>query len=54
MPSVLIELGFVTNSGEAALLADSGYLKKCAAGIYNGLASFIAHFEQSRGFTEAQ
>ncbi|ULQ60132.1 N-acetylmuramoyl-L-alanine amidase [Brucepastera parasyntrophica] len=51
MPSVLIELGFVSNSAEAARLADDRYLQKCAAGIYNGLSVFISHFENSRGFT---
>ncbi len=51
MPSVLVELGFVSNPAEARLLADEAYLKKCAAGIYNGLVSFIKHFEGSRGFT---
>lgn len=54
MPSVLIELGFVSNPGEAALLIDEDYLKKCSSGIYNGLATFINHFEGSRGFTAAQ
>lgn len=54
MPSVLIELGFVSNPEEARLLTDTEYLKKCAMGIYNGLASFISHFEGSRGFTAAQ
>lgn len=51
MPSVLVELGFVSNPAEARLLATDEYLKKCSAGIYNGLAAFIAHFEGSRGFT---
>jgi N-acetylmuramoyl-L-alanine amidase len=51
MPSVLVELGFVTNQQEAQLLADSAYLNKAADGIYNGLAAFVTHFEQSRGFT---
>lgn len=54
MPSVLVELGFVSNPEEAALLADSEYLRKCAVGIYNGLTSFISHFENSRGFTTIQ
>ncbi len=52
MPSVLVELGFVSNPAEARLLASDEYLKKCSTGIYNGLANFIAHFEGSRGFTE--
>jgi N-acetylmuramoyl-L-alanine amidase len=51
MPSVLIELGFVSNPQEAQLLADDGYLRKCATGIYNGLDIFIRQFESSRGFT---
>ncbi len=51
MPSVLVELGFVSNPEEARLLADDEYLKKCTNGIYNGLSVFIGHFEGSRGFT---
>lgn len=51
MPSVLVELGFVSNPDEAKFLANEEYLKKCATGIYNGLSAFIAHFEGSRGFT---
>jgi N-acetylmuramoyl-L-alanine amidase len=51
MPSVLVELGFLTNEKEAALLADNFYLQKAALGIYNGLSAFVTHFERSRGFT---
>lgn len=51
MPSVLVELGFVTNEEEAKLLFDKNYLRKLSAGIYNGLTAFVTHFEQSRGFT---
>jgi N-acetylmuramoyl-L-alanine amidase len=54
MPSVLVELGFLTNDQEAKLLASPSYLNKAAEGIYNGLVSFVTHFEQSRGFTGAQ
>lgn len=54
MPSVLVEIGFVSNEHEARLLADESYLRKIALGIYNGLSSFIAHFERSRGFTSGQ
>ena len=54
MPSVLVELGFVSNPAEAQLLADDQYLKKCASGIYNGMATFITRFEGSRGFTSKQ
>lgn len=54
MPSVLVELGFVSNPTEAALLADPAYLQRCALGIYNGLVSFISYFEGSRGFTQGR
>jgi N-acetylmuramoyl-L-alanine amidase len=51
MPAVLVELGFLSNQKEAALLVDNSYLQKLSLGIYNGLAAFITHFERSRGFT---
>ena len=51
MPSVLIELGFLTNQHEAMNLNDDRYLKKAALGIYNGIAAFITHFERTKGFT---
>jgi N-acetylmuramoyl-L-alanine amidase len=54
MPSVLVELGFVSNPDEVRLLANDDYLQKCATGIYNGLSTFISHFENSRGFTSIQ
>ncbi len=53
MPSVLIELGFVSNEKEALLLNNDTYLKKATLGIYNGIAAFITHFERSKGFTSA-
>jgi N-acetylmuramoyl-L-alanine amidase len=52
MPSILIELGYVTNKEEAAMLADQAYLQKLVMGIYTGIRSFVANFESTRGFTE--
>jgi N-acetylmuramoyl-L-alanine amidase len=52
MPSILIELGFVTNPEEARLLAQEAYLQKLAQGIYTGVLRFVHAFEQSKGFTE--
>ncbi|HWR11004.1 MAG TPA: N-acetylmuramoyl-L-alanine amidase [Rectinemataceae bacterium] len=45
MPSILIEMGFITNSEEGSLLAGSGYLRKIGDAIYNGIVDFIDHFE---------
>jgi len=50
MPSVLVEVGFLTNKNEAELLNDQNYLSKVANGIYNGIEAFVYHFEKSRGF----
>ena len=52
MPSVLIELGFVTNPEEAALLSTPAYLKKLGKGIYNGVIDFISDYERNRGHSE--
>ena len=54
MPSVLVELGFLTNYTEARNLSDTQYLQKAAFGIYNGISDFITHFERSRGFTSSK
>lgn len=45
MPSVLVEVGFVTNREEALRLADAHYLQNLAHGIYTGIVHFIAGFE---------
>jgi N-acetylmuramoyl-L-alanine amidase len=50
MPSVLVEVGFVTNEAEARLLADGAHLRKLGDGIYNGIVEFIDYFEHRKGF----
>ena len=45
MPTVLIEVGFVSNKEEAQKLADKTYLKKITEGIYNGIKKFIDNIE---------
>ncbi|MBN1837938.1 MAG: N-acetylmuramoyl-L-alanine amidase [Spirochaetales bacterium] len=52
MPSILIELGYVTNQEEARLLGDPSYLQKLAQGIYTGIRRFVTSFESTKGFTE--
>lgn len=51
MPSVLVELGFVTNPEDAALLSDSSYLRRQSEAIYSGIKDFITKFERTGGFT---
>ena len=46
MPSILIEMGFITNPDEGRLLAGSGYLRRIGDAIYNGIVDFIDHFER--------
>ena len=51
MPSVLVELGFVTNETDALLMKDDAYLKKFSEALYKGIADFVILFERSGGFT---
>jgi N-acetylmuramoyl-L-alanine amidase len=51
MPSVLVELGFVTNEEDARLMIDDIYLKNFSEAIYNGIRDFVTMFERSGGFT---
>jgi len=46
MPSILIEMGFMTNPDEGALLSGTGYLRRIGDAIYNGIVDFIEHFER--------
>lgn len=52
MPSVLVEVGFISNLEEAGRMAEAEYLKKTARGIYNGIKQFLEGFEKTKGFTE--
>jgi len=52
MPSILIEVGFISNYEEASCLIDKTYLQKICNAIYNGVNQFIQKFEKSKGFTE--
>lgn len=46
MPSVLVEIGFLTNPDEGPRLDDDAYLRKIATGIYNGIVRYVGNFEQ--------
>ncbi len=54
MPSVLVELGFVSNPEDAKLMSDPEYLKKLSDALYKGIVDFVTKFEQSGGFTQIQ
>jgi N-acetylmuramoyl-L-alanine amidase len=54
MPSVLVELGFVTNETDALLMNDDGYLKNLSEAVYKGIIDFVALFERFGGFTALQ
>lgn len=45
MPSVLVELGFLTNRAEFQRLQADGYRDMLAAGIFAGIVSFVDDFE---------
>ena len=50
MPSVLVEIGFVTNKDESTMLTNYSYLDSIANGILDGIKGFINEFEKSDGF----
>jgi len=52
MPSILIELGFVTHQEEALKLSQEDYLQKLVQALYTGVCNFVQFFEHTRGFTE--
>jgi N-acetylmuramoyl-L-alanine amidase len=48
MPSVLAEIGFLTNAGDEALLRKSEYRQKIAEALYKGIANYadtLSHFQ---------
>jgi N-acetylmuramoyl-L-alanine amidase len=52
MPSILIELGFVSNREEAFRLTSDEYLQKLLGAVYNGVCTFVDMFERTNAFTE--
>jgi N-acetylmuramoyl-L-alanine amidase len=42
VPTALVEVGFLSNPGEAALLANEAYQKKAAAAIYRGILRYTS------------
>jgi N-acetylmuramoyl-L-alanine amidase len=51
MPSVLVEMGFLSNETDAMLMIDDGHLMKLSEALYKGISDFVSFFERSGGFT---
>jgi len=51
MPSVLIEVGFISNTQEARKLKDSFYREKVAKAIASGIINYKNKYETEEGFT---
>ncbi len=47
MPSVLVEVGYITNPKEKSYLIDKNYQKKLARGITEGIVSFIDTYNKT-------
>ncbi|MDR1986499.1 MAG: N-acetylmuramoyl-L-alanine amidase [Treponema sp.] len=45
MPSVLVELGFLSNERDATLLTDETYLQHFSEALYKGIMDFVDEFE---------
>jgi N-acetylmuramoyl-L-alanine amidase len=50
MPSVLVELGFITNASDAKLLTDKTYIKNFSNALFKGISDFITNYEKPGGF----
>lgn len=51
VPSILVEVGFLSNPGEARKLQDKAFQKKMAEGIAEGVLLYMAEYNRTRGFT---
>ncbi|MBA9087379.1 N-acetylmuramoyl-L-alanine amidase [Fontibacillus solani] len=49
MPAVLVEVGFLSNPGESALLGDEAYQRKVAASIYQGILRYSSGEKGKKG-----
>jgi N-acetylmuramoyl-L-alanine amidase len=50
-PSVLVEMGFLSNETDAMQMNDDRHLMKVSDALYKGISDFVSFFERSGGFT---
>jgi len=51
MPGILVELGYISNKKEEALIRTAAYRDKLAEAIVKGIINFKAEYEKNDGFT---
>jgi len=52
LPSILVEVGFLSNRTEGRKLASSSYQGRVSAGIADGIVRFIGKYNRSNGFLD--
>jgi N-acetylmuramoyl-L-alanine amidase len=52
MPSVLVEVGFISNSAEERNLKDPEYREAVASAIAKGILNYKKIYESTDGFTQ--
>lgn len=51
MPSVLVEVGFISNSGDATMLSKGGNRERIAQALTESIISYKRKYEREKGFT---
>ena len=52
VPSILVEVGYMSNAAEAKNLLDEEYQNKLTIGIYQGISRYIQEYNETEGFTK--
>lgn len=52
MPSVLIEIGFLTNPDDAKLITSSSFKSKFTTALSDSVAEYVNNFEKTKGFSQ--